>query len=215
MYCNFFIVAPCNNVQCGNHTDTCFRGICQCGNNPGLICNSDSGYPYCIDGSCGCTKTLGLFELGDGTTQGSCQSATAKCHLDGTCSECNLDSHCFGLSDTCTNGKCGCGSSSACDSTKSSACTNGVCKCGDQDSCPTSDMYFESLTDPRDNSVPGLQRSKNEICELVTEFYNPKFIPNSPLANNGTNSDGSILYAFEYDDQKGKNTGTYQCLGIV
>ena len=68
--------------------------------------------------------------------------------------------------------------------------------------------------DPRNNTVPGLQRSKNEICEQVTAYYNPNFIPNHPLMINGTDSNGNTAYALDYDDQKGKHTGTYQCLGM-
>ena len=83
------------------------------------------------------------------------------------------------------------------------------------DACPTTDEYYEDQVDPRNNTIPGLQRSKDEVCEKITEFYNPKFIPNSPLAINVTYPNGTITYAFEYDDTKGKHTGTYQCLGMT
>ena len=162
-----------------------------------------------MDGQCACTKTLGKFEPGDGTTQGSCKSASDKCHLDGNCSECTLDAQCYGLSDTCKNGKCGCGDRPPCNSIKSNICTDGTCYCGtDAGGCHKEDKFYPMEMDPRNNTVPGLQRSKNEICEQVTAYYNPNYIPNHPLMINGTG------YALDYDDQKGKHTGTYQCLGM-
>lgn len=209
----FSLVAPCNNLKCENNTDTCVRGACQCGDSPGLVCNADTNFPYCLEGKCACTKTAGSFERGDGTTQGSCKLASDKCHLDGTCAECQFPSHCYGLTDTCENGKCGCGSGPPCNQVKSSSCTNGVCKCGDNPTCQDVDSFDASQADPRDNNVyPGLQRRANEVCELITEYYNPKFIENHPLMVNGT-VNGSPTYAVDYDDTKGQHTGTYQCLG--
>ena len=202
------------NVECGNGTDTCYQGVCQCGNNPGLVCSTDTGFPLCSDGQCVCTKTLGKFEPGDGSTRGSCLSVTDKCHLDGSCDECLFDSHCYGLSDSCKSGKCKCGDDPPCNSIKSNICTGGICYCGTEaGGCHIEDQFYSNLTDPRNNTVPGLQRSKDEICEKVTEYYNPNFIPNHPLMVNGTHPNGTTIYAFDYDDQKGKHTGTYQCLG--
>ena len=158
---------------------------------------------------------MGKYEPGDGTTQGSCKSSLEKCHLDGQCSGCKFDSDCSGLSDTCKNGKCGCGDSPPCNALKNNICTNGVCYCGTESGgCHIEDKFYPTETDPRDNTL-GLQRSKNEVCEKVTEYYNPKFIPNHPIMLNGTSSNSATVYALDYDDGKGKHTGTYQCLGMI
>ena len=177
------------------------------------MCSANSKFPYCLEGTCVCSKTAGLFERGDGTTQGSCKLASDKCHFDGKCDECLFASHCNGLTDTCTNGKCKCGTSPPCQASKSSSCSDGICKCGDGDACVTYDAFDTAGTDPRDNSVPGLQRTKDEVCEKITKYYNPKFVLNHPLMVNGTDANGMSTYAIDYDDTKGRNTGTYQCLG--
>ena len=206
------IIAPCNNLNCGNNTDTCSQGICQCGDNPGLVCSAETEYPFCFNGECACTKTIGEFEPGDGTTQGSCKSASGKCHMDGRCTECTLASHCSGLSDTCVNGKCKCGNQAPCNPTKSNRCSSGVCYCGDNQSCMISNHFDKNGVDPRNNSYPGLQRTRSEVCEKITEFYNPRFIPNHPQLLQTTNG-VTTTNGFEYDDLKGKESGTFQCLG--
>ena len=47
-----------------------------------------------------------------------------------------------------------------------------------------------------------MQRSADEVCELITDKYNPVYIP--------SNSVGATVIC---DDDRGKHTGTYQCLG--
>ena len=47
-----------------------------------------------------------------------------------------------------------------------------------------------------------MQRSTDEVCELITDKYNPVYIP--------SNSVGATVIC---DDDRGKHTGTYQCLG--
>ena len=44
---------------------------------------------------------------------------------------------CSGLTDTCINGKCLCGTLSACNSTSSDKCLNGDCRCGSTPYCDT------------------------------------------------------------------------------
>lgn len=146
----------------------------------------------------------------DGTTQGTCLSSEHKCHSTGECIECTTDNHCSGLSDRCFGGKCVCGANGAiCNPTKSSACTEGVCKCGTNSecsssetvenlsSCTSSSCYYDSST----TTCP-MQRSADEVCELVTDKYNPMYVPSN-----------SVGATDPCDDNRGKNTGTYQCLG--
>ena len=157
-----------------------------------------------------------MFEAGDGNTRGSCKSLSHKCYPDGGCSECKISSDCSRLSDTCTNGKCRCGSNLPCNPIKSNICTNGVCYCGiEENGCHTEDKYYPDKLDPKNPSVLGLQRSKNEVCEKISDYYNPKFIPNHPLMVNGLNEDGTTKYEIDYADNKGNYTGTYQCLGML
>ena len=178
-----------------------------------MVCNLDGQLPYCLNGQCACTKSAGLFERGDGTTQGSCNSPSDKCHFNGQCGECELSSHCYGLTDTCSGGRCMCGSSGPCNPLKSNSCTNGNCYCGTEiGGCHTADKYYSDQVDPRTNAM-GLQRTGEEICELITEYYNPKYISNHPLMKNGVDDKMNPTYATEYNDDKGSHVGTYQCLG--
>jgi len=212
-------------MKCENNTDTCVSGSCQCGDNPGLVCNVDGQLPFCQNGQCACSKTVGSFEPGDGTTRGSCDSPTHKCHLNGQCSECSLASHCSGLTDSCINGLCKCGNSGPCNPLKSNTCTNGVCYCGTKSGgCSTIDYFDAAGSDPRTDfnrltgastGATGLQHIKEEVCEEITEYYNPRYIKNHYLMVNSTDSNNQPSgYATEYDDMKGsQGVGTYQCLG--
>ena len=197
-------------MECVNNTDTCKAGTCQCGDVLGFSCDVNSPLPRCSGGTCACSKTVGTFDVGDGTTQGTCLSSEHKCHSTGECIECTNDNHCSGLSDRCFRGKCVCGANGAiCNPTKSSACTDGGCKCGTNSecsssetvenlsSCTSSSCYYDSST----TTCP-MQRSADEVCELVTDKYNPMYVP--------SNSVGATVTC---DDNRGKNTGTYQCLG--
>ena len=214
--CWISIIAPCNNINCGNGTDTCVRGVCTCGKYVGLVCDDNTEFPYCLDGNCACTKSIGVFEAGDGTTRGSCESLSHKCYPDGRCRECMLSSECSSLSDTCINGKCRCGNNSPCNPAKSNICISGVCYCGtEENGCHTEDKYYPDQIDPKNPTVLGLQRSKNEVCEKISEFYNPSFIPDDERMSNGMNEDGTTKYEIEYDDDKGKYIGEYKCLGKI
>ena len=211
----FDISAPCSNVICENNTDTCKAGVCQCGNAGGFKCDVSSELPLCYSGVCSCSKNVGTFEIGDGTTQGSCLSSKHKCQVSGRCVECVSDSQCSGLSDTCRNNKCVCGNGAACNPTKSSQCTDGVCKCGTNPECASSE-YIEILPTCSTNSVLScydnifpnnthiclLPRSSSEVCELISDKYNPIYIPG--------NAAGATL---KCDDNKGKFHQTHQCLG--
>ena len=97
---------------------------------------------------------------------------------------------------------------------KSSSCTNGQCYCGAEvGGCLSSDRFYTDKLDPKPNTL-GLQRTKDEVCEQITEFYNPKYITNHPLMINGSDLNGNPTYELEYSDNKGNQTkGTYQCLG--
>ena len=79
----------------------------------------------------------GTFEVGDGSTQGSCSSRIHRCHPNGKCAECISDSNCNGLSDTCENSKCVCGKggTTPCNGTVSNHCVNGECMCGSFGMC--------------------------------------------------------------------------------
>ena len=186
-------------------------GVCQCGDALGFTCDTSSQLPRCSGGTCACSKTAGTFEAGDGTTQGTCLSSDHKCQSTGDCAECVKDSQCYGLSDRCISGRCVCGTNSAvCNPSKSSACTDGVCKCGTNSecvsaesvetlsSCSTSSCYYDSST-----TTCLMQRSADEICELVSDKYNPIYIPSNPVGA-----------AVTCDDNRGKYPGTYQCLGM-
>ena len=211
----FPIAAPCENLICANNTDTCVRGSCQCGKVLNFLCDESSEFPLCLNGVCGCTKTVGSFEVGDGTTQGSCVSSLLKCHSNGECAECIISSQCYGLSDTCNGRKCGCGTSGACNPTKSNLCTNGNCMCGTNPQCSTT-MYVETDTDctPTHCNYNSFDfncktpRATDEACEEVTTFYNPLYVV-------GKLTDASGYPATSCDDRKGKLTGTFQCLGKV
>ena len=203
------VLGPCADVICTNNTDTCKYGICQCGNVRGFTCDMSSELPQCFSGSCGCSKKAGSFEIGDGTTQGSCLSDNHRCQSSGRCLECISDSQCFGLSDKCRNNRCVCGDGPACNPTKSSQCIGGVCKCGTNSecaslesvetlaSCSSSSCYYDYTT-----TTCLMQRSSDEICELITDKYNPIYIPNNAI--------GADVIC---DDNHGKFQGTYQCLG--
>ena len=89
-------------------------------------------------------------------------------------------------------------------------------------------MYIEDTLDPRDGSF-GVQRTDQEVCEKITKYYNPLFVPMHPkmkmtgsdgntFVNTGFNEDSTPeSYILEYDDQKGctSNIGKYMCLGEV
>ena len=88
-------------------------------------------------------------------------------------------------------------------------------------------MEIVDGTDPRDGSF-GIQRTDQEVCEKITEYYNPLFVPKHPLMKM-TGGDGNMVfidtefeeestssYILEYDDKKGcrNNIGKYMCLGM-
>ena len=222
-----YIQAPCGNEKCENTTDTCVNGKCQCGDSSQIVCDIDSEYPFCLSGSCGCSKIRGSFVAGDGSTRGSCFSVYEKCQSNGECKGCTSDAQCSGLSDTCTNNKCGCGTGPTCNSTISSHCLEGKCKCGESDQCSSS-MYIEDGLDPRDGTF-GIQRTDQEVCEKITEYYNPLFVPMHPLMKmKGSNGNTFVdtgfdeestsdSYILEYDDRKGcrSHIGKYMCLGMI
>ena len=202
-------------MVCENSTDTCQAGACQCGDVLGFTCDTSSQLPRCYEGTCACSKTVGTFDAGDGTTQGTCLSSDHKCQSTGECAECVKDSQCYGLSDRCISGRCVCGSNGAiCNPTKSSQCTSGVCKCGTNSECASAES-FETLatcssTNPKtcyniDDAYTScqMQRSADEVCELVSDKYNPLYNPNNQVG----------VTTINCDDQRGKHTGTYQCLG--
>ena len=175
--------------------------------------------------------------VGDGTTQGSCKSSAHKCQSDGTCVECLYNSECAvlvdgrQLSDKCVLNKCVCGDTgSSCNATRSNLCTNGVCMCGstvqcadelkieDDPSCnfnPTSQEEYNDLINmcsysSIDNNCK-IQRSPQEVCEKITEFYNPLYVKGAiPTSGDATPEDGINVPC---DDGKGKFLGEYQCLG--
>ena len=160
---------------------------------------------------------------GDGTTRGSCHSVYDKCHSTGECKGCLSNAECNGLTDTCTSSKCGCGTGPACNSTISSHCLNGKCKCGDTDQCATG-LRIDPELDPRDGSF-GIQRSAQEVCEKITKYYNPLFVPKHPLMKTAAGNtvvtefdeDSTVdSYILDYDDRKGctNNIGQYMCLGM-
>ena len=196
-----------------------------------LVCNISSQFPVCHNDSCICSKALGLFERGDGTSQGSCESSQHKCQSDGQCNECINDSQCTGLSNNCFNNICVCGESSqACDSTLSNECRNDTCMCGDKPQCSQIVQDVVSIADgapdcdsskcsyysppPITNILTGqttvahsckVQRGP-ELCEKITRNYNPLYAGKA-VNSNRSSSDNAC------DDGKGKYLGTYQCLG--
>ena len=208
---------PCGNMQCNNTTDSCKDGKCHCGVSKSLVCDVNSQYPYCNHGTCICSKTRGKFENGDGSSQGSCRLPSHKCQASGRCLECIHSGQCKGLTDTCVNNKCSCGNKGPCNSTISNICLNGICKCGNNDQC--AQEYRLEVTpaggecDPTKCSWYRLDencvvpRSSQEVCEKVTEYYNPLYIPNRIPSNDGIPGETC-------DDEKGKFVGQYQCLGV-
>ena len=190
-----------------------------------LVCNNGSQFPVCHNGSCVCSKALGLFERGDGTSQGSCESILHKCQSDGQCNECINDSQCTGLSNRCINNICVCGElSQPCNSTVSNECKNGTCMCGynpqcsqklqdvvniavgDSD-CNNSKCSYTSSIVPQRGVVYSCKVQRGpEVCEKITRYYNPLY------AGKVKNSDGTPADN-ACDDEKGQYLGTYQCLG--
>ena len=194
-----------------------------------MTCDLTSEFPFCSDGSCSCTKTRGEFEKGDGTTTGSCTTTLHKCQANGRCTECQFDSQCTGLSNKCIAGKCSCGDLGPCNATRSNICVEeggtSVCKCGTGDQCP-SEIFLEQDTDcgkaggdffNSNNKCSYnvftrecfVTRSPQEVCEKVTEFYNPFFREIYFIEDQNGNEK-----PLNCDDNIGKNTGEYKCLGI-
>ena len=46
---------------------------------------STAAKPICHSGVCACEKTVGMADIGDGTTQGSCIGSMQACYKDGSC----------------------------------------------------------------------------------------------------------------------------------
>ena len=184
---------------CQISTDTCYQGTCQCGVNFDLTCQKDSQYPFCVDGGCKCSKNEDKYEKGDGTTRGTCNSPFEKCQASGLCLECSHSSQCSvitkGLADTCLRNICVCGAeenSQVCNGTISNRCSNGVCLCGSNPQCSRTDHVEELGHCTKEkcgttavNGICGcfyednkckIPRSGNEICEKITEYYNPLHI---------------------------------------
>ena len=227
------ISAPCSELICENTTDTCNNGKCQCGDHPDFVCTQDSQISMCSEGQCVCSKIKGLFQKGDGSTQGSCNSRSHKCQSNGVCAECITSAECSGLTDTCIGFKCSCGTGGPCNSTRSNICTDGSCMCGKSLACSQkqemvllSHMYGNNLVANCDQtkcqgttnakgycgchwngSACMVPRSDQEVCTQVTEFYNPLFIK------------GKLKYfdqeALLCDDIIGSQIGEYHCLGII
>ena len=230
--------APCSQLICENATDTCHKGNCQCGENIDFICNQDSQFTMCSEGQCMCSKIKGLFEKGDGSTQGSCNSPFHKCQSNGMCAECITSAECSGLTDTCVGFKCSCGTGGICNSTISNSCIDGVCRCGTSSACSQkqemvslSHRFADNLvTNCNQNTCEGshgfcgcqwdaanqscmVPRSDQEVCTQITKFYNPLFIKGRLTYYNQitTSSEGVV----ECDDIIGGQVGEYHCLGIV
>ena len=226
------ISAPCSQLICKNTTDTCHNGKCQCGENLDFVCSHDSQFPLCSEGQCMCSKIKGLFQKGDGSTQGSCDSRSHKCHSNGICAECITSAECSGLTDTCVGFKCSCGTGGPCNSTRSNHCVDGSCMCGtisacsqkqemvplancNQDTCEGTlgtRGYCGCHWDITSNSCM-VPRSDQEVCTQITKFYNPLFIKGRlTYYNPDTKSQEDVL---ECDDIIGGQVGEYHCLGIV
>ena len=210
---------PCEILNCVNTTNTCRNGKCYCGTSTSLVCDASSQYPFCSEGSCICSKEKKQYDIGDGTTQGSCTSSLHKCQSDGKCVECINDSECTGLSNKCANGACVCGGlSGPCNSTRSNICNfNGECMCGENPECYTTlqaikiRYYGEEGCDQSKCSWEYLsetctQQRGVEVCEKITKYYNPLYLEGELDAD-------SKPLDFTCDDEKGKYLGTYQCLG--
>ena len=54
-----------------------------------------------------------------------------------------------------------------------------------------------------------IQRSPQEVCEKITEFYNPLYVKGAIETEGGAPDDVNV----PCDDGKGKYVGEYQCLG--
>ena len=224
IYHDKLVIDPCENLRCVNNTDTCNNGKCHCGESSGVVCDQKSQLPLCLEGTCVCSRIRRQYEKGDGKSKGSCKSNLHKCQSDGRCAECSFDSQCIGLSDKCINRVCVCGElSGSCNATTSSECRNGECVCGANPEC--ADRPQEVVT--RNDGVNGCDEFKcsayvisyslvgreykckiqrgPEVCEKVTKYYNPLYLPGK------TNSNG--IRNFTCDDEKGKYLGSYQCLG--
>ena len=214
----FSFSEPCENLDCKDTTDTCRDGTCYCGSSSSVVCDSSSQYPLCSEGLCFCSKVKRRYEIGDGTTQGSCTSNLNKCQSDGRCVECIYNSQCTGLSNKCLNGICVCGDLTVpCNSSSSNICdSNGVCKCGTNDECYTTLQTLKTGSDVSKDcdkykcswdKISGTckQQRGSEVCEQITRYYNPLYLE-------GDIKDDTPL-DFTCDDEKGKYLGTYQCLG--
>ena len=182
---------------CANNTNRCVGGKCQCGETSGLICNLNSEFPLCSNGTCRCSAGANSFNPGNGNTQGSCLNEQEKCQTNGLCLECISSSQCIGLTDSCLGNRCFCGPTiKTCNSTIANHCIDGLCKCGTNDQCST-----------RLQQINGIQRSDQEKCEKVSDYYNPEHIKDRIY-----NREGKLV---SRDDGKGQHTGTYQCLGNI
>ena len=226
------ILDPCSDKICEINTDTCYKGECQCGDSIGSSCSQESQLPFCVDGSCKCSKSEDEFKSGDGTTRGTCRSPSAKCQASGRCFECSYSSQCpiitNGLADTCRNNQCVCGgdqNSQICNGKLSSRCANGICLCGTNPQC-SGTKHIEELDDCTEeecgntpvNGICGcyfengkckVPRSDQEICQKISRHYNPLHIAGE------LNYDGQPVILC--DDRIGSkdNIGKYFCLGNV
>ena len=185
------------------------------------MCDSSSQFPLCSDGLCFCSKVKRKYEIGDGTTQGSCTSNLYKCQSDGRCVECIYDSQCTGLSNKCLNGVCVCGDLTvACNATSSNICnSDGECMCGENPECYTTLQAIETRNNGEDEcdqykcsfdtklKTTCKKQRGPEVCEKITKYYNPLYLEGQIDDSNDTPLD------FACDDEKGKHLGTYQCLG--
>ena len=193
----------------------------------------------CSEGSCICSKIKGSFEGGDGTTQGSCSLRSQKCQADGNCAECNTSGQCNGLTDTCENHRCVCGTTgSACNETLSNHCLNGVCLCGSISQC-SQNQELITLSYTGNNGVDitpncdqdlcykicgcywdsnamtcKMQRTKNEVCQKITKYYNPLYIQDKLKYYYGAEGT-DFVPILECDDVVGGKEGEYYCLGMV
>jgi hypothetical protein len=217
-------------MNCQQTTDRCYKATCQCGESIGYVCDVKTEFPFCKDGQCICSKDKTIFESGDGTTQGSCSSPLEKCQADGSCEECTRSGQCAsatnGLTDTCLNMKCVCGTdeyAKACNQTTSNRCIKGICMCGSNPGCSQTNHIAELANcDENDcgnttatgicgckweNGVCKIPRSDQEMCQPISKFYNPLHIKGELRYNNE-----SVTLCDDVIGRK-ENVGKYFCLG--
>ena len=205
----------------------------------GLVCNQNTQFPVCSQGDCVCSKTKGLFIVGDGTTQGSCDLRSHKCQANGRCAECTTDAQCTGLTDTCISTKCSCGTDGPCNSTISNECLGGNCMCGANPKCSQKqEMLVLNLASgcTRQLCEGVLLPNFTYIAPICGCFWDTTIVNGAEIGCKVPRSDQEVCqpiskyynplfiknrlsYAgrevLECDDIFGDQEGEYHCLGIV